>query len=239
MSMVVNGDPRTFKGFSAYPIVAKNSCNYYLCIPDKIEDKSHLYLCFFSNNQHLDNKEMVLKEVERMYLEVSDTYKNCILAVPLIPYRRMAQAKEENDYPMYKTIKNNLQGITTDIGNRFRGNNLGINFEQILIIIQNEIDKSLADWLEMTVGERYIKGIIMPKKNVSIKSSSFSSFDGSDVDGGNSGLNISGSNDMENIKIRTLTSSSNHHGFTNFVYFLVMYLISLVMSIITFMLIKK
>ena len=239
MSMVVNKDPSTFKGFAAYPIVAKNSCNYYLCIPDTIEDKRHLYLCFFSNNQHLEDKESVLKEVERMYLEASKTNKNCILAVPLIPYRRMLQAKEENDYPMYKTIKNNLQGITTDIGNRFKGNNLGINFEQILIIIQNEIDKSLADWLEMTVGERYIKGIILPKERISIEPIGFSSFDGSDVGGGNSGLNISGGKVDENVKVRTLTPPSNHHGFSNFTYFLAMYLISLVMSIITFILTKK
>ena len=229
MSVIINTDPSTFKKYSTYQLTTKDNGKYFLCIPDEVTDKEHLYLGFFSNNENLTDKDKVLKEVEKMYSDIKQKVGSVIFAIPLIPYRKLIMAREDNDLRLYQMVKDDLQKITIDISKRFKDNLLGINLRQIIIMIQNDIDLNLADWLEMTIGSNNVKGLRL--NNVMPLNWATPIYDDT-TSSNNSGPNLNDSKVNENSKAKVLTPPNNsQHGFSSFSFSIIVLILAIVLGL--------
>lgn len=247
MEVTINRNPQTFKSYSIYLISIDESNKYFLSLPDKNYSQPSLYLVFSNHYQNPSNIEEAKSEMTKISDIIHSDNQATIIAMPLIPYQTLKEAKETNDYYLYQRILTKLHTITIDINHKIANHQTNISLDQVITIItQNDIDKNLADWLVMTLGSKYFKDTTLSQKESSIYTESHISpidkenYYDSDDDG-NSGLNLNGSISNESVKVlvKAPPKPTTHHGFSSFPFILLTLTFSMIIGISLAILLMK
>ena len=106
-----------------------------------------------------------IKEIREISDSINASYKNGIYILPILPISKLEEATNENEDRSYNKILNNIiQPITYEAYNLFTKNNFNIS-HTINMIIQNDNDKKIIDWLSIKLGPNFIKKITYDKNN--------------------------------------------------------------------------
>lgn len=215
--------------YSVYQINNDNIGNYYIVMSNNETTNYQMLISFDTINMSMLSPNEGVSKIKETADSICSKRNNIIYVVIGIPKEELEDATRENDELLYnKLLEQRIRPITADIhqivinmGNKNLSQTIGV-------IKRNDMDKKLAGWLSMKLGDNFIKEI---DYNLFLREYSQDTADGGIAPVNHEFDNVNNVSKNETL-VKTLTKPNNTSpGFGNIKFIIITLLSSLVVGV--------